>query len=313
MIAQKGRIKVLVILGPTSSGKSDLAVYLARKYNGEIISADSRQVYKGLNIGTGKITKREMRSIQHHLLDVANPKTRFTAAGFVRRGRKVIGDIASRGKLPIIAGGTMFYIDALLGDVQIPEVPPDEDLRAKLERRGLASLLQELQKLDPKRAKTVEKYNKRRIIRAIEIALAHNGAGQAKNMDIGCPSFDVLKIGIKVEKKVLRERIKLRTAGRMRAGMVAEARKLHEKGLSYKRMRNLGLEYGHLADYLQNKITPTSHKATKGTAKEELIWRIERDDWRYAKKQMAWWKRDKSIKWYSPTSISSTDLDALHF
>ncbi len=301
MTIQNYEDKVVVIVGQTASGKSDLAVTLAKKFGGEVISADSRQVYKGLNIGTGKITQTEMRGVRHHLLDVANLKTRFTAADFVCQARKVIIDISSRGKLPIIAGGTMFYIDALLGDVHIPEVPPNEQLRKDLEQRGEASLLEELQKLDPKRAKAFIKdgqsTNKRRIIRAIEVAKTLSSVSQVEQWSHGPLSrYEVLKIGIMVDKEILRERIKLRTTGRMKAGMVSEVRKLHKKGLTYKRMRNLGLEYGHLADYLQNRIT-----------KEELIWRIERDDWRYAKKQLAWWKRDESIKWLGLSELKDVE------
>lgn len=296
MITRKSKIKVLVIIGQTASGKSDLAVELAKKYNGEVVSADSRQVYRGLNIGTGKITKTDMKGVQHHLLDVVAPRSSFSAADFVRRGRKAIEEIQSRGKLPIVAGGTMFYIDALLGNVQIPEVSPNEKLRTKLERRSLTSLLTKLRKLDPRRAQALQQdgqaENRRRIIRAIEIATynkAHDKLRPCPRFHLGQGGeYDVLKIGIKVNKDELQERIKLRTAKRMRIGMVAEARKLHKNGLSYKRMRNLGLEYRYLADFLQNKIT-----------KEELIQRIERDDWRYAKKQMAWWKRDKEIGWYT--------------
>ncbi len=293
MIAQKSKIKVLVIVGQTASGKSDLAVDLALKCSGEIISADSRQVYKGLDIGTGKITKTEMKGIKHYLLDVASHKSVFTVTDFVELVRKSIADIASRGKLPIIAGGTMFYIDALLANDNLPEVPPNKELRNKLEKKSAEFLFKRLKQLDAARAKMLQKdgqeQNKRRIIRAIEIATAL-GSVPPFSQEI-CKSFanyEVLKIGIKIDKDELRERIKLRTKKRIRAGMVAEACKLHKKGLTYKRMRELGLEYGHLADYLQRKIT-----------KDELIWRIERDDWRYARKQMSWWKRDSKIKWFS--------------
>src|SRR5580693_2616583 len=128
--------KVLVIVGPTASGKSALAVALAKKFKGEIISADSRQVYRGLNIGTGKITKREMRGVPHHLLDVVSPKKIFTAHDFVTHARRAISNIAKRGKLPIIAGGTGFYIDALVGRIVLPDVPVDEKLRARLEKKS---------------------------------------------------------------------------------------------------------------------------------------------------------------------------------
>src|SRR3989344_208261 len=129
--------KIIAIVGQTATGKSDLAVRLAQKLNGEIISADSRQVYKGLDIGTGKITKKEMHGVPHYLLDVANPKRQFTVLEFIRLGRKAIADIHARGKLPIICGGTGFYIDALLGTVTLPNIPPNLLLRKKLEGRSV--------------------------------------------------------------------------------------------------------------------------------------------------------------------------------
>src|SRR3989344_3885695 len=158
--------KVLVIVGPTSSGKSALAVELARTFGGEVISADSRQVYRGLNIGTGKISKREMRGVRHHLLDEVSPHRIFTAHDFVEKGRAAISDIAMRGKLPIIAGGTGFYIDALVGKIALPNVPPNKKLRAQLEKKTAKQLFTMLKKRDPRRAKSIDPHNKRRLVRA---------------------------------------------------------------------------------------------------------------------------------------------------
>ena len=161
--------KLIVILGPTASGKSDMAVKLAKRFNGEVVSADSRQVYKGLDIGTGKITKKEMQGVKHHLLDVANPKKQFTASDFVDLTSGLIRQIVNRRKVPIICGGTGFYIDALLGDKQIPEVPPNLKLRKELEKKSVEKLFEILKKLDPERAKNIDAKNPRRLIRAIEI------------------------------------------------------------------------------------------------------------------------------------------------
>ena len=162
--------KIIAIVGPTASGKSDLAVKIARKYNGEIISADSRQVYRGLNIGTGKITKHEMLGVPHHLLDVADPKKRFTVADFKTLADKAIADISSRGKLPIICGGTGLYIDILTSGFVLPDVPPNPTLRKKLGQKTAAQLFVILKKLDPKRAENIDQTNSVRLIRAIEIA-----------------------------------------------------------------------------------------------------------------------------------------------
>src|ERR1035437_1479854 len=184
MSMKKQKQKILVVLGPTASGKSDLAVRLAKKFNGEIISADSRQVYRGMDEGTGKITKSEMRGVRHHLLDVADPKKRFNAEKYRTLARAAIDDIASRKKLPVICGGTGFYIDAIFPENPFPSVPPDENLRKKLSKKSPANLLLILKKLDPKRTKVIsksrsEKNNARRIIRAIEIA---SFAGQMVEM-----------------------------------------------------------------------------------------------------------------------------------
>ena len=166
------KAKVLVILGPTSSGKTALSIELAKKYGGEIVSADSRQVYRGLTLGTGKVTNDEMQTIPHHMLDVANPKNVYSVSDYVLGARACIGDIHARGKLPIICGGTAFYIDAVLGKAQLPDVPPNPTLRKKLEQKSAPELFLMLTKLDPARAKNIDPHNPVRLVRAIEIAKA---------------------------------------------------------------------------------------------------------------------------------------------
>ena len=192
--------KLLIIVGPTSSGKSALAVKLAKKFDGEVISADSRQVYRGLNIGTGKITKRERRGIHHHLLDEVKPHRIFTAHDFIVRARASIVDISARGKLPIICGGTGFYIDALLGRIVLPDVPLNAKLRASLEKQSAAQLFATLQKRDPRRAKTIDHHNKRRLIRALEIAAA---LGHSPNISGLRNHYISLWIGIRPDDEIL--------------------------------------------------------------------------------------------------------------
>src|SRR3989344_5030398 len=162
--------KIIVILGPTASGKSNLAVELAKKFNGEIISADSRQLYKGMDIGTGKITKKEMCGIPHHLLDVVSPKTKFDVARYQKLAHKKIADILKRGKLPIVCGGTGLYIKAIVENPRYPDIPPDWKLRKKLEKLSAEKLFSMLKKLDRARAKTIDNENPHRLISAIEIA-----------------------------------------------------------------------------------------------------------------------------------------------
>ena len=278
--------KLIVILGPTASGKSSLAVEIAHRFGGEVISADSRQVYRGLNIGTGKITKKEMRGVAHHLLDVASPKKIFSAQDFVTLSREKIKEISSRGNVPIVCGGTGFYIDALVGRVPLPNVSADPELRRKLDTQTVAELFSYLGQLDPRRASVIDKYNKRRIIRSIEIALAlgNNPKLAAKEM------YDVLWLGISPTPDDQRARINKRLKDRLRIGMIAEAKRLHAGGLSYKRMDALGLEYRSLARFLQKQIS-----------REELVSELESAIWQYAKRQMTYWKRNKNIQWYVPT------------
>lgn len=280
----KNKQKVLVIVGPTSSGKSSLAVELAKRFDGEVISADSRQVYRGLNIGTGKITKREMKGVPHHLLDIASPKNTFTAKDFVTHATMTAVQIACRGKLPIIAGGTGFYIDALLGRILLPDVPPNPKLRAQLEQKSAAQLFALLKKKDSQRAKTIEPHHKRRLIRALEIAL-YQGRSLVQRTVLG--SDDALWVGIAPPMKMLGVKIRARLHARTKQGMVAEARRLHAGGLSYKRMEELGLEYRSLARLLQGKVT-----------REQMTEELNRAIRKYAIRQIRYWKRNKDIRWF---------------
>ncbi|MBI4118324.1 MAG: tRNA (adenosine(37)-N6)-dimethylallyltransferase MiaA [Parcubacteria group bacterium] len=285
--------KVIVIVGPTATGKSSLAVKLAKRVGGEVISADSRQVYKGLDIGTGKVTEKEMRGIPHHLLDVASPKQQFTAAQFRTKAARAIRDILAHGKVPILVGGTGFYIDTVLGNISFPEVPPDTTLRQELETKPLLELLEKLEALDPERAETIERANPRRIIRAIEIARA---LGKVPRIGKKDEHYDALKIGLTLPDQELRSRITIRLFARIRGGMIAEAKRLHKKGLSWKRMRELGLEYRFLADYLTSKLTQKEFEEGLGSAISH-----------YAKRQMRWFKRDLDIAWFTPKEYSKIE------
>lgn len=276
--------KLLVILGPTASGKSDLAVELAEHFNGEVISADSRQVYSGLNKGTGKITKKEMRGIPHHLLDISNPKKQFTVANFQKEAHEIIEDIHRRHKLPILCGGTGFYIQSVVDNITLPEVPPNTELRKKLERKNIDMLLRELRKLDARRADTIDTQNKRKIIRAIEIARALGNVPEVTKEQ----KYSALQIGISTDDDKLKEKINNRLHARIKFGMIKEVKTLHEKGLSWKRMRELGLEYKYISLFLENKLT-----------KKEMITNLSTEIWHYAKRQKTWFKKDTRIKWFS--------------
>lgn len=279
--------KVLVILGPTAVGKSDLAVEIARHYNGEVISADSRQVYTGLDIGTGKITKKEMRGVRHHLLDVVHPKKVYSVELWKKHTEIAIKDIISRGKLPIICGGTGFYIQSIVDNIILPDVPADQGLRKEFSLKSTDELFIMLKKLDPKRAKNIDSKNPVRLIRAIEIATALGNVPKAKKIN---SEYEFIQIGLTLPLNALREKIHTRLLARLKKGMLAEAKRLHTGGLSYKRMEALGLEYRYLALYLQKNIT-----------KQKMLERLDIEIGQYARRQMQWFKRDARIKWFEPT------------
>ena len=274
--------KIIVVCGPTATGKSDYAVTLAKKTKGEIISADSRQVYKGLDIGSGKITKREMRGVPHHLLDVASPKKVFNVEQFQKLGKKAIADILKRGHTPIICGGTGFYIDALVYESDFPAVPPNKALRTKLEKKSIEELFTLLQEKDPERANSIDSKNKVRLIRALEIVEALGKVPEVKKES----PYDIEWIGLDFSDEILKERIHARLLARIKKGMLKEAHNLHTQGLSWKRMRELGLEYRYMADHLTGKIS-----------KDEMITLLETAIWQYAKRQRTWFKRNKEIRW----------------
>lgn len=281
--------KILVILGQTATGKSDVAITLARKFKGEVISADSRQVYKGLDIGTGKVTKKEMMGVPHYLLDVASPKKQFSVAEYKKLAEDKIAEILKHKKMPIIVGGTGFYIDAVLNDMVMPAVPPNAILRKKLDKLPVEKLFAQLKKLDPKRARTIDAKNKVRLIRAIEIAKALGKVPELKSNE----RFSALKIGLKPHPEILKAKIKYRLLKRIDLGMIEEVKRLQKKGLSWKRMNELGLEYRYVALYLQKKIT-----------REEVIEQLSNAIWQYSKRQDTWFKRDKTILWFDPTKKS---------
>lgn len=278
----------MVIVGPTASGKSDLAVSVARKIDGEIISADSRQVYRGMDIGTGKITKKEMRGVPHHLLDVVSPKSEFNVSHFKKLAAKKIKEIISRGKVPILVGGTGFWVDALIYDWPIPEVGSNRALRGRLERWPTARLFAKLQKLDPDRAATIDRHNPRRLIRALEIVMTTGKPVEKFSVphSYDCKDMGHLILGIKMPQKELERRIYIRLIKRLKGGMIAEIKKLHGTGVSWKKLDDFGLEYRYVSRYLRGLLTYDQMV-------EELYLSIKN----YARRQMTWFKRNPQIKW----------------
>ncbi|MBI2065259.1 MAG: tRNA (adenosine(37)-N6)-dimethylallyltransferase MiaA [Candidatus Yanofskybacteria bacterium] len=310
-MAKNNLPKIIVIVGPTASGKSDLAIRIAKKYGGEIISADSRQVYRGMDIGTGKvlwdrikklrITDHGSKSrginsqfvirnsdyysegVRHYLIDVASPKKQFTASDFKRLGEKAIKEITDKGKIPIIVGGTGFYIDILLGRMQTAEVKPNKKLRAKLEKQSAKQLFQRLSKLDPAYSRVIDRYNKRRLIRALEIVLS---TGKPVPGLVSSIKYRVLWLGINPTKEKLAENIKKRLDKRLKQGMIGEVNGLHGQGVSWNRLDNFGLEYRWISRYLRGLISNT-----------EMRENLYGDIIKYSKRQMTWFKKNKEINW----------------
>ena len=274
--------KLIVILGPNASGKTSLALKLAKKFNGEIVSADSRQVYKGMDIGTGKVTKAEQKIVKHYLIDVVKPTQEFNISHFKKLTLQSIDKIIKKKKLPFLVGGTGFWIQAIVDNVNFPAVKPNKALRKKLAKYSVKKLYQMLKKLDLQRAKIIDKNNPRRLIRAIEISKA----GQKIKPLKGEPIFNTLILGLTHPRKKLYQLIDQRLMIRFRQGMINEVKRLKKQGVSWQRLYDFGLEYRYISLYLQSKLT-----------KEQMIEQLKNAIHHYAKRQMSWFQRDKKIHW----------------
>ncbi len=276
---------VIVVCGPTATGKSALTVKLAQQYNGEIISADSRQVYTGLDIGSAKITETEMQDIPHHMIDIVHPNEYFSVANFQEQAIEKINEIHNRGKLPIICGGTGMYIDAVIYNTQFPEVLPNEKLRENLEKKTAKELFYELEQLDKDRSRNIDKYNKVRLIRAIEIATE---LGTVPKLINNTSNYNTFFIGLELSKETLQERIITRINNRI-PELFNEIKKLHSEKISFERLESFGLEYRFGSEYVQEKINLEEFK--------ELL---ANKTWQFAKRQMTWFKRNSEIHWFNP-------------
>ncbi|MFT7328174.1 MAG: tRNA dimethylallyltransferase [Crocinitomicaceae bacterium] len=278
--------KIVVVLGPTATGKTSLSIAIAKKYNGEVISADSRQVYRGLNIGSAKATVKEMDGIPHHMIDIADPKQIFSVQQYTTQGTKSINNILSRKKTVIICGGTGMYIDSLISGTQFPTVPPNPKLRSKIERKSTTELYSLLKLRDPRRAKTIDPDNPVRLVRALEVIDAIGVVPKTKKTS----HYNVLYLGIDISKEELNSRIKKRVVDRFeKQNMLQEAIDLETDGLSYERMESLGLEYRFMARHLRGQITYT-----------EMIDQLTVATSQFAKRQRTWFKRNKKIYWFKP-------------
>lgn len=277
-----GLPKLVVVLGITACGKSGLGVELARRYNGEVISADSRQVYKGLDLGTGKVTEAEMRGVPHHLLDVVEPGQPYSVADFQMAAYAAIDDVLERGKIPILVGGTGLYVRAVTRGFVFSGSKPDPALRETLERKSNAELYAVLREKTGVTLTGGEENNRHRLMRSVEKALS--GSWEVPS---ACPRYDCLLLGVNFPREVVCRRIDDRLQARIDAGMLEEVANLRSAGVSDEFLDRLGLEYRYILWYLTGKIP------TLEGLKDELGRAIKR----FAKRQVVWFKKDRDVLW----------------
>jgi tRNA dimethylallyltransferase len=290
--------KIIVIVGPTGSGKTDLGVFLAKKFGGEVVNADSRQVYRGMDIGTGKPSFKKhqyvLEGIRHHLFDFAWPAKTITVSTWKQKAERVIRDIVKRGKTPIVVGGTGLYIQALVENLKIPSVPPNPKLRKEFEKKSSEELLELLARLDPDAAVSLDPRNPRRIIRALEVSI-WTGKPFSKQQMKGKKKFDALQIGIAVPRKTLYTHIDKRIDGQMKDGWLEEVTRLKKR---YRKDISAmsGIGYRELVDFLE---------AGEGEEDlKEVIQKIKYRTHNYARRQLIWLRRDKTIRWIKTKSVA---------
>jgi tRNA dimethylallyltransferase len=278
---------LLVILGTNASGKSELGIRLARHLHGEVVSADSRQVYRGLDLGSGKITPTQAGTVKHHLIDVADLSDYYSLAQYQRDAYGAIDAISGAGKRPLLVGGTGLYISAIVEGYELVDVPPNDPLRAELESLPLVQLAEQLERIDPDAASRIDKSNRRRLIRALEIAAAGRTDSAARKRS---PRYHCLQLGLTWPREILEQRIEKRLRERLTNGMIDEVAGLRSRGVSDTRLDKLGLEYRYIARYLRGEL------ATLDDLTRELGIAIRQ----FAKGQLTWFKRDRRIIWLDP-------------
>jgi tRNA dimethylallyltransferase len=278
--------RLVVILGPTASGKSALGIALAQRFDGEIVSADSRQVYRGLDIGTAKVTPQERALVPHHLLDVADVNEVYTVAQFRQQAIAAINTILARGKQPFLVGGSPHYIQAVVDNLAIPAIAPQPALRAELEQRPLPDLLAELERLDPQSYAVIDRDNPRRVIRALEVCLV-SGKPFSEQRARHDPLYNCLLLGINWPRAALYQRIDQRVDERMAQGMVQEVRDLLARGISQQRLEDLGLEYRFISRWLRGEFA----------SEAEMTQRLKYAIHDFTRRQLSWFRRDPRIVW----------------
>lgn len=285
---------LIVLLGPTASGKTGLSIKIAKEINGEVISTDSRQIYREMEIGTAAVTEEEMQGVPHHMLGITTPDKTVSLAEFVDIALEKSDEIYKRGHTPILVGGTGLYISAIIDGYDVPRVPPNEDLRRKLykeaEEKGNEQLHNKLKKLDPQAAASIHPNNTRYVVRAIEINM-HTGSVK-KDEKAAKPTFDTFLIGIKWPREELYKRINNRVDQQVEAGLIEEVQKLLEKGYNENlpSMSSLGVK--EIIPYIKGQMPL-----------EECLEVLRQGTRRYAKRQMTWFRKYDNVHWLSPDEL----------
>lgn len=297
--------KVIIICGPTASGKTALSIELAKQINGEVVSADSMQIYKDMDIGTAKPTKEEMQGIEHHLLDFVSPDQRYSVADYQKSAKKAIKEILRKGKTPIIVGGTGLYVDSLIYEIQYQNIDFDEKYREELEKiaenQGLEKLYEKAIEIDEKAMQKISPNDKKRIIRVLEIyhATGKNKTEQEIESRKQPIEYDYRVFAINWDRQLLYERINKRVDIMIEQGLIEEVKKIKQK---YKKFPTAmqGLGYKEVVDYLEGKCT-----------KEEMIEKIKMETRRYAKRQLTWFRKNKQTIWLEGTNELQNNIDII--
>ena len=292
---QSDKNSLIVILGPTASGKTAFSLRLALEIGGEIVSADSRQIYRGMDIGTDKISEKIRAKIPHHMIDLRNPDQPYSLADFQRDTKRAIADIHRRKKIPILVGGTGLYISSIVQNYQLPDAPPNPNIRAELEaeleKEGAEYLYKMLHELDPLAASKIHPNNHRYLIRALEINLSTQKNVEAQKRRGECP-YEVFQIGIDWESEVLFDRINRRVDEQRTSGLIEETQRLYED-YDKKLPSMTGLGYKQIIQYFDKELTL-----------DEALELLKKETREYARRQRTWFKRDDSIFWVQGETLA---------
>lgn len=294
----KNKENLFILIGPTAIGKTDLSIKLAQMMNGEIISADSMQIYKYMNIGSAKVTKEEMQEVPHHLIDNVYPDEDFTVANYKNHATTLISNINKEGRLPIIAGGTGLYINSIVYNLQFTEVPPSESIRNQLELLSNEDLYKELENIDNTSANKLNVNDRKRVIRALEIYKSTGKTMSEYNKDFRMENqdYNLVMIGLNMDRARLYDRINRRVDVMINSGLIDEVKGLLEMGYNKNLVSMQGIGYKEIIMYLEEEISL-----------DESIALIKQKSRNYAKRQLTWFRRDERIKWMNLDDYSNLE------